>query len=270
MKPTFRIPPRLGYGLLILPLGITVLQTLVYLIAYDPRANYFLRGTTLPTVSILLLCAGILLGLAYVLLLPKNVLGTRNLPGRMASLPSAVGAVAAAVTFLLARPESSLFFGILVMLVITAVYNAMLPFANDAKRKNTVTILGFFAVFAYAMTAAYYYFDLTFEMNAPLKTLLQMGLLFSIVSTTEELRFLIGNARPRAYLMLALATSTVGALTALPVPIAFVAGIVDRVDYLAGAILVLGTTVTTLWRSVTLLEQAHKKSLAGKEEIKSI
>lgn len=266
MKPKFRIPPVLGFLPLAFSLGITVLQTIVYLVSYDPKANYFLNDTIIPSTVTILLSLGLLLALSYVLLLPKGALSAQRLPLPKASLASAAGAVAAIVTLLIARPESNLFFAMLITLALTAAYHAWLPFARGEKQKNNLALLGFFAVISYALLTAYYYFDLTFEMNAPLKVFLQMGLLFSVVLTTEELRFLIGNARPRAYLMLSLSTATVGALTALPVPVAFVCGILDRTDYLAGALLVLGTSVAAAARASAMILQATKKSRLEKEK----
>lgn len=250
--------------LLLLPLVITTLQTIAYLTDYDQSANYFFAGSSLVTVTTVLTLVGIAAAIALVCLLPKEILSTEQLPCRPASLVPTVGTLSSAILFLFFARNQALLPAVFLSLLLTVAYNTLLCIPAMDKKRSSIALLGYVAVFANALTTIYYYFDMTVEMNAPVKVSLQLGLLFSMLYYTGELRYLLGVARPRFFLMLSLWMSVVGALTVIPIPIAYFAGILNRTDYLAGAILILGVTIAAFVRAASILFQLPKqaKSLA--------
>ena len=188
--------------------------------------------------------------------LRSTIFGAKNFPA-----PLAFGAVAAAFLFLLyqltsKRADASIsLFDVItaVCLILTVAYAVLTSIRKTVETGALAAFLGIFAVVACILLNAYYYFDVSIEMNAPLKTATQVGLLCAMVYFTGEIRYLLGTPMPRTILMLGAWLISLGALSALAVPVAFFAGKLDRPDYLAGALLSLSAALTALFRLHTLL-----------------
>ena len=247
----------------VLPLLLTLLGAIAYLTAFDPVANYFQRGAKLPTVCTVLAIVGVAIALLIGCLLPKGKLLTPTLANRYAPLCSMLGELSALIAFAIALPRiSPITILALAALLLTVLCDGLQVFRSD--RANGTGFLGYAPIVASAAMAMYYYFDMTVEMNAPFKVAIQVGLLFAMVYNTEELHVLLRRPRPRAYLTLSLCMMIVGALTAVPIPLAFLLGILRRPDYLAGALLLLGTSLRATLRTSEILKE--RKSLAQTED----
>ena len=123
------------------------------------------------------------------------------------------------------------------------------------KHSSALTVLGFAPILSCILLNAYYYFDLSFEMNTPVKMTLQVSLILIMLCYTGELRFLLGRSLPQLYLILHGWAQAVGALCAVSVPIAFVFDRFHRVDYAAGALLIFTVLLTQQGQASRLLSQ---------------
>ena len=109
-------------------------------------------------------------------------------------------------------------------------------------------------------------------MNAPLKTTLQVSLLFLMLYQTAELRFLLGKPQPRLYLTLSAWALAFGCLSSIPLAVAFFTGRLTRLDYVSGGLLLLCATVTVchrlfvLHRPVSIADTEEMRKTAGTAE----
>ena len=122
---------------------------------------------------------------------------------------------------------------------------------------KSLSLLGLTAPLACILFNAYYYFDATVEMNSPVKTATQVGLLCAMLYFVYELRFLMDAPMPRVFLMTAFWVRSLGTLSALAIPVAYLTGKCDRIDYVAGAILTFCVMLTAGLRVQTLLQTAE-------------
>ena len=241
-----------------------ILWIVAILGAYDGATHYFDLGTVLPTLAVIFVASGVALGIAAAILTEPSRLPDTVFPDKPRVSPASIGFPAAAVcmavsvTMGTATVWSILF---LIAALIGGLYTVCVGFPHVRRSATAVTFLGFFAVIAGILLCAYYYFDLSIEMNAPLKAAVQLGVLASTVYLLAELRFLLGIGQKRVFLALSFALVSVGGLSSLAVPIAFLAGKTDRFDYLAGALLTLSVALTAERRTYRLLKQ----EMTGKE-----
>ena len=249
---------RLGF--LICSALTAVWQTLAVLFSYQPNDHYFKSGDFLSIAAVVFAIMGAAYGIIGVLADKKkndypNILARATFPNPMAG-----GAVAATLLFAGYRMLSAGYgakfsrFDLLltVTLALTAVYAVLCGIQNAAGRQTLTALFGLFAIVALILLNAYYYFDRSIEMNAPLKTSIQVGLLFATLFLTGEVRYLLGTEMPRMMQIFAVCTIAFGALSAVAIPVAFFGGMFNRPDYLAGALLVLGFVPTALIRLHTL------------------
>lgn len=277
MKFTSRIErllPILSVGLFS---AVTILQSLAFLLCYEaPESNYFAIGSPFPILACVLSILGAVCGIASIFLIPKDRLSEGTLPCPIASLPNAFGFLAGAVVLLLSEQTDLSKIAIL-LLFLAAIYSALIAFAKTVAPARKA-LIGFSAVLSCIMLNAIYYFDVTLEMNAPIKVTLLVGLLASMLYFTAELRYLLEKPAARLHSVISIILLSLGALTALPIPIAFAAGLLNRSTtpanaplfsahfehptYLAGALVVLGVTIGAairLWsqfRSTTVSKEA--------------
>ena len=118
-------------------------------------------------------------------------------------------------------------------------------------------LLGSTAVLGCALLNAYYYFDVSVEMNAPIKVLLQTALLFAMIYYTCELRFLLGRGKPRLFLVFAYATVAASSLCAISLPVALLCGIIQKPIYAMGAVTLLGISLTATLRLFYLYKEEN-------------
>ena len=234
-----KISFALGLGADVLILAAAALQTAAILTAFDRGTNYFSSSSPLPLAAALCALIGGALGVCASFLADKQLLRSSPFGASFSSLPAAVGFLLCGVCVLFSAAGSPL--GLLsgIFLLLSALYSlATAFFAHDEVQKRNIAPLGAAPVLACALLNAYFYFDVTVEMNAPVKVTVQTALLFAMLYYTGELRFLLGRAMPRLYLSLAFGTLASAALCAIAFPLSFAIGLTDRLDY-AGAALMM-------------------------------
>lgn len=235
------------------------LMTVAFFTQFDtPTANYFRRGAALPVIAGVFAGLAALVGTVAAVRFPKKSLAGDSLPIPNAALPEVIGFLSAAAFLVISIVQNGFEVLRLVPLILSlfaAVYALVLSLGDISQEKvrNFAAPLGFVPVFALIFLYANHYFDRTVEMNAPEKTFLMLGLLTAAISFTGELRYLIGSAGPRAYLMLLSWTVAAGALCIPAIPAAHFFRILTKTDYVASSFAVLGCFLTSCLRLFVLL-----------------
>ena len=226
--------------------GLTILaallQTAAMFFDYEPT-NYFRPGAWHPTVALVCaLLAGVIETISVLSLKPIQLTGT-IFYHRNRFNPSVTGFLLAGILLIFAK-ETFFRRAAIVFLLLSALYALLCGLPRARKYNNLLTVLGFAPVLACALINAYYYFDLSVEMNTPAKICLQSALILIMLCFTGELRFLQNRAMPRTYLLLHGWARALGALCAVSLPIAFLCNRFYRVDYAAGALLIFSIVLT--------------------------
>lgn len=244
MKTTQRFLPLIAGGSALIA---AVLQTLSYLFYYtEPEAHYFRAGALLPILSTAFAIFAVVLGTVWALLLPKKAEPVPIDRFPLAFLPCALGFFASGVFFLPTELLAA------VLLLLGGVFALLLCFPFGARSVNLTALFGFLAILSIIYLNGVFYFDASLEMNAPLKTSVQVASLSGMVYLTGELRALLKISMPRTYRALGFLVIGTSALTAIPVPVAFLCGKTERIDFLAGAILSIGFLLTAAIRLWTI------------------
>ena len=123
---------------------------------------------------------------------------------------------------------------------------------------SAVTVLGFFAVAACILLNAYYYFDFSIEMNAPIKITVQLAILLIMLLFTGDLRFILGIPKPKTHLVLHAWASALGSLSAVSLPLALLCGMDIRADYVVGAILIFAIGLTHHFQVRHLMRSSYR------------
>ena len=236
-------------------------EILSVLAFYDKAANYFDHNALLPTVAVALALLGSALGIASAILTASNVLGEDIFPEKISLSPAAIGFLTAALFAVLycaktVRP----FIGLLaaLLLICGLAYSIFSSLPRLRQNKSLTALLGMLAVLGTILLNAYYYFDVSLEMNAPFKLTTQMGLLCATLYLTGEIRFLLGTQKPRLFLAIGTTLISVGSLCSLSLHVDFLLGKTDRGDYVAGSLLVFCMMLTAIIRIRTLLPQEEE------------
>ena len=228
----------------------TILQTVAYLTSYTASDNYFRVGTILPILAIVCTAIAAIAGAVDAILYSKeNRIQSKD------AFPfiSAFSAVGFLLTGIRLLPSASNLFGKVgaLILLLAAVYCILDMFR--AEILSSVTFgFGFAAPIGCIMLTAHHYFDMTLEMNAPIKISLQVALLFSMLFFVGELRCRLGKPQPILYPTVTAMTVAIGAYASIPAIVAYLAGKVTRFDYFCTAILVLGITLTACMRLIAM------------------
>jgi hypothetical protein len=252
----------LQYASLALAACTLILQTLAVLLQYDSGSNYFQGKAILPTIALITALLAAALGTAFAIVTKIDASAAEIFP-RSTFLPSAIlmggFATSAGLLFLhiIKNGASKIATLTVVFSVLAAFYALATAYPKLREQANAITVLGFSAPLACILFNAYYYFDTSIEMNSPIKTATQVGLLCAMLYFTTELRFLMGKPMPRVFLMLASWTCALGALSAIAIPVACITGECSRLDYVAGAILTLCIMVTAGMRVQALMHSAQ-------------
>lgn len=233
--------------------AFAVLAMLFECIAFSTNlqadSNYFEHGAILPTLAIVFAVLAASIGTLEALLTSKSSLDAKGTI-RFAFLPSAIGfAVSGFYHFSNANDNYDTIVSLI--LIIAALY-ALSQCVIKAKIAESTSFLGFAAMIGCAGLTGYHYFDSTVEMNAPAKVLLQMSMLVAMLFFTSELRRTLSTPIRKLYTTLATWTIATGAITAVPIILAYATGKIERTDYLVDAILVLTVTVTAALRMLSL------------------
>ena len=168
----------------------TVLLLVAYATAFDPSVSrYFASGNALPTVAAILLFLAVACGIVGAILAKRepDSLTAAPVPFR-ATLFAAFGALGSAVWLLIA---GKVLIGVLMLFA--AVLFTLCACAIAKLYGKYLLWGGFAAIAATIAHNATIYFDMTVEMNAPTKVLLQMALLAAMLYITAECRLLMGR-----------------------------------------------------------------------------
>lgn len=259
MNTKLRPSPTLWMAFAVFAGIALLLQTVSVLTDYEAATDYFRRGAVLPTIACISALLAVACGTAAAILSKENLASSPYTEDRPHFPFSAIGyliagigltAIGKDVPALLAeaQKEQNTTPSLLALLagisfLIAAVFAILTAFPQCRRYGNVLSTVGFFAVFGTILVNAYYYFDMTVEMNAPLKVAVQIGLLCVMLGITGELRYLLKIPMPRTYRMLLSWTLSAGALSSLPVLVAYLSGKMIRADYLFGALLILFYTI---------------------------
>ncbi len=236
-------------------------EILSVLAFYDKAANYFDHNALLPTVAVVLALLGSAAGIAAAILTPPDTLGAGIFSENLSPAPSTIGFLTAAVfTVFYCTKTVRPFIGLLaaLLLICGLAYGIVSSLPKLRQYKNLSVLLGMLAVLGTILLNAYYYFDVSLEMNAPFKLTTQMGLLCATLYLTGEIRFLLGTQKPRLFLAIGTTLISVGSLCSISLLIAFLLGKTDRGDYVAGSLLVFCMMLTAIIRMRTLLPREEE------------
>lgn len=256
MKSNIGIPSALRLAFAVSSLLAALLQALAVLTSYDPSANYFLRGAFLPSLAVVFAILGAICGTVAAYMTKAEALRPSPFSQRLSIPFAALGFDLAAIFLLLNTPAERMTLTLVtsIFLLLATFYHIFMAIPSIRNKCPVVLcFLGYTAIVGCILATAYFYFDISVEMNAPLKVAVQTGLITVMVGYTGELRYLLGKPMPRMYLALISWGISFGSLASLSVPIAYFTGKLPRIDYAAGAVLVLCLVLTQLLRLKTLL-----------------
>ena len=222
----------------------TLLSAAATAFSYDRDTNYFTTDSILFPLATVVAILAFALAIATALITPKENLVASSPFGAdlVVALPAAIGFGIGAIFLALefAKSNSSLFLVAAVLLLLSAAHVLLC----ETERKTS--FLGFFPPVACALLIAILYFDISLEMNAPMKVTAQSALLPMMLYFTAELRYLLDRELPRLYLALALGSIAAASLCALAAPIAYLMGVLENTNCLASSLVVIGTNITIL------------------------
>ena len=263
MKQAFSKSRWLWLLFAVFALAACVLQAYAILTVYEVEEIYFKSASLYPFAA---------LGCAVIAAVFGSVAAIRTAPAHPAATPfprlaipapTLIGFLLSAIAIALSqntmtnpiiRPITVGF------LLIAALYSVLVQISFFRRRLRALTVLlGFGAVLATILINAYYYFDVSVEMNAPLKTTVQTAILFFLLYQVAELRYLLGDPQGRVYLMLSAWTVAFGSLVSIPLPLAYLTSRIDRIDYAVGGVLMLFVTATVVLRVLRLFHPSHEK-----------
>ena len=230
----------LPLGTLLFAIPAAVFFAVAFLHDYEEAlSNYFVRGSAMPVLA--LVFAGLSFAVGIVASCIRSGSAVPEAP-IWSFAPILVASVVGAILCFPVKTAGGLF------LLLGAVYPLLMILPFGRKKVDLTAIAGFLSIAAMVYLVAFYYFDATLEMNAPLKISVQMGLLCAMLYFTAELRSLLGRTISRLYLLLTSLAIAIGALSAIPVVLAFLAGKTSYRAYAAGAVLTLGIFLTACIR----------------------
>lgn len=220
-----------------------VLLTVAMFTDYESAAHYFRAGAVLPVLSLLLALLSALLGTASILL-RREPLGKAPFPqSKTFPLPAVGFLLAGAVLLLLGRADT-LRYAAGLSLLLSAPYALLQASPNARRHKASLSLLGLLPILSCILLNAYYYFDVSIEMNSPIKLALQIALLFAMLAYVGEVRFHLDRPTPRVYALLGTWLTALGSLSAIALPVAFLLGRMPRADYAVGAVLLATVSIT--------------------------
>lgn len=225
---------------------------------YDTKANYFVSHAPLYTAACVVAVVSLITGIVAAICTPTKDLNSMPFSKRN-TIPTAAGGFLLVMIAILIQKHSQTIPQILIFLALgatvpAAIYVLLSSFPSQTQKHPTMVAgFGLFSILACLLLNVYLYFDLSVEMNAPLKIFLHLGLLSSMLFYTCELRYLLKTPMPRLFLAVSVATVSLGSLCALSLPVAFLANRFARFDYLACALLVIAVMITAILRTLTLL-----------------
>ena len=218
--------------------------------AYDPAvSNYFPAGSPLlvsaSVLSILAIISGIV---SAILIKAKNEPFEAPSAPSFAVLPSAIGSLITSVMLFIG---GKVWIGILFLLATAFYALSACPFAK--KYAPWVILPGFAVIAATIALTATFYFDMTVEMNAPVKVLLQLGLLSVMLESTLEIRALIGRESPVLFGVVITFAAVLCPLSGISGLVLVIASKTPGIVYSAAVPVILGGYATAIARLISAL-----------------
>ena len=243
------------------------LMTVAMFLDYEADAHYFRTGAILPAAALICALLSSLCGSSLVVLRStRDTESNSPFPPHRVFLLSPIGFLLAGYAILVSGQSEILRTATGILLLLASLYGFCLCVPSLQKKTALISLLGILPILACILLNAYYYFDVSIEMNAPIKIALQISLLFAMLSYTGEVRFHLGRPMPRLYVLIGAWLTGIGSLLAVSLPIAFLTGAVSRPDYAAGAIL-LASIILTQHRHVRrMLAEKLPEETASEEE----
>lgn len=241
----------LPLGTLLFAIPAAIFFAIAFLCDYEESvASYFARGSMIPVLALVFAGIAFAVGIVAACIRSGSVVPTAPL---WSFAPVLLAYLIGAYLYFPTKTAGG------VLLILGAIYPllTMLPFGQ--KKVNLTAIAGFFSMATMVYLVASYYFDMTLEMNAPLKISVQMGLLCAMLYLTVELRSLLGRTIPRLFLLLTSLVIAVGSLPACSVILAYLTGKTTHRAYVAGAVLTLGVFLTACIRLTGLVFAKEKQ-----------
>jgi len=240
---------------------------------YDDHANYYVEQAPLYLAACIAAVASLLAGVAAAILTPREILHTSPFTSRKFFPVSACGFLVALIAILTTDDNTEMIppllmfltVGTLILSIVYAVLSGISSLTEDYP--TLVAGFGLFAPLSCLFLNVYLYFDLTVEMNAPLKIFVHLGLLGAMLYHTGELRYLLKNPMPRTFLAISAATVAVGSLCTFTLPVAFLTDRFSRLDYLACALLALTVMITAALRTFFLISHEPESNCECAEEL---
>lgn len=267
MKSTVRIFRIASLASVAVFLLISILHSISYLSAFGvPNPSYFNPGAVLPSVTVALAFLWALVGIILAIRSKSAEIGAAPLP--FVGVFSAIGYLAAAIVLWLSLDDSFAKATAAVLLASACgiAVSALFRGLTDAAK----AFLGFIPTVGCALLAIVYYFEKRLEMNAPLKISVMAGILLVMMYHLQQIRLRLGRTTPRLFVSFTFALLGIGALSAIPVPIAFLAGVFNRSETiaslptlasvmrnpecLAGALIILGVCINAAVQSFGITE----------------
>ena len=263
--------------LLLASLPLTFLATLLMLIAfataYDPGvSNYFALGNPLPILASVAALLVIACGIAASIVAKRLSEPFSPLPApSSATFPAALGALGSSVLLFVfknrfpAKLQTAATVSAILFLL-AAVFFLLAALRIAEKHAFSILWAGFAAIIAPIVLNAVYYFDMTVEMNAPVKVLAQMGLLAAMLCVTVEIRALIGRTNPSLTPVLLSFALSLCCLSSLPLIFAAIAGKVFSGAYIAAVPFLLGVGLTAGIRMCGMIFTGKSESPVSEPE----
>ena len=263
MKKYFCKLPPLQWGAFLAALIAAILQTVALLSNVDIGTNYFKPGSFLHIIAALfailsfgfsiaplLKCKGKPSPVAY----PSKLRKLHLFPalGFLAALAGLLWEVAQksitlwekhddGLEFLseLLAGEAKLAFFCLPLLLCAVFYCLRWAFSKEEGTVG-ITLLGFATIAACVLLAVHIYFDFSIEMNAPVKTMVQGGVLSTMIFFTTELRSPLKMPCSKLLLVTSGLMLAMASISAISIPAAFFAQTLpgNRFDHFCYAILI--------------------------------
>ncbi|MBQ1229749.1 MAG: hypothetical protein IIX80_01825 [Clostridia bacterium] len=220
------------------------LMTAAMFLDYEVDAHYFRTGAFLPVAALICALLSSLCGSIPALVTREAATFNSPFPPHRVLLLSPIGFLLAGGTILVSGNSEFLNTAVGTLLLLASLYGFCLCAPSLRQRSALISLLGLLPILACILLNAYYYFDVSIQMNAPIKIALQIALLFAMLSYTGEVRFHLGRPMPRLYVLISAWLTGIGSLLAISLPVSFLAGTVSRADYAAGAILLASVMLT--------------------------
>lgn len=238
-----------------------VVQIFAYQSAYGKiLANYFSAASPLPEIAVVFSILSCVFGIVAVCLWKENQISEQESQRDLSAIPAAVGFLAGAV-FLLLTNSTPLTYAIAGCFILAAIYNVILAF-QLIRDSAVIALIGFSNVIGCILLIGHFYFDTSLEMNAPVKISALVGLLFTALYYTYEIKALLGNPLPRFFTLLTVCVSGIGALASLPLTLAYIffhcfdqiyTHSFEHPAYLACSLTLIGVCTTAVWRICRLI-----------------